>query len=156
MTVIVCGLLCKRADDLRAWIDDPILAMAHAHDATFGFEAAIDERARKRRLADFLGHLERRLIGATMQRTEERARSGRESGWSGRERRSHHTRSEGAGVEAVIELQDLYLLEHFDIARRWRAFVEQVQRAFPITFDVRIRGRLPALAHGVDRGDGRG
>src|SRR5262245_25644377 len=48
VTVVARGLLRKRADNLRAWIDDTIFAMAHAHYTPLGFKTAIDERARKR------------------------------------------------------------------------------------------------------------
>ena len=46
-------LLCESTDDARARIDDPILAMAHAHDAAAGGEALRDEVLRVGGAADF-------------------------------------------------------------------------------------------------------
>ena len=84
--------------------------MTHAHHEPAGGEAVRDE-ALLLRAADLERHLQRVLVAAAVQQTVQRADRRRQGRGRRRQRRGHDARSERAGVEAVIELQDLRDLE---------------------------------------------
>jgi hypothetical protein len=101
----------KSFEQHGARIDHPVLAVAHAHDFLALGEAAIDELDRALRSADPVGRLQRRLVGTAVQHAVQSAEGRGQGVLHRRQGARHHPGGEGAGVEAVLDLQDLGDLE---------------------------------------------
>jgi hypothetical protein len=141
--------LRQDSDEFRARIDDAIFAMAHAHHQAAAGKAARHEVRGFVGAADFFRHFQRSLIGSAMQRAVQRSHRGGQSGCGRRQCGCHDTGREGTGVEAVIDLQNLGLLEDADRRCRRGAVVKQLQEALAVMTGpgVRSRGAAGAQRH---------
>jgi len=144
--------LGQHLDDFRARINDPIFPMAHAHHQPPLGEAFGHEVGSSVRTAHFLRHFERSLIGSAMQRTIQRSHGCGQRGCGRRQSGCHDAGGERAGVEAVIDLQNLRTLENADFFFRRPAVMQQLQKPFAVTAGLRIGSRRLAGAQGDQHG----
>ena len=102
------GELLRHALEVRrARVERGVHTVADAHDAAFVGQAILDVRVDLVDLANLVEHLDDALVGAAVQRALERADGAGDGAVHIAERCDGHAAAEGAGVKAVVGVQDV-------------------------------------------------